>query len=176
MKQVLDSNRRTFLKGALSLLGLAGSVFLVGSQPTPVEASESKSTTLKFYGRQWHTYSPSRERGELPSRGDQQVVQGELLDGPEGTKVGMFYSNLTHLQSSGFTGGGVTAMEFHTFDLGDSTILGMGTTGRPMGEVNSYVIVGGTGSYAGIKGSYTAWQRPQESGGDGTAEFNLNLS
>ena len=41
---------------------------------------------------------------------------------------------------------------------------------------NVYAVVGGTGRYAGARGSYTARQHPQELEGDGTAEFALRLA
>jgi len=39
-----------------------------------------------------------------------------------------------------------------------------------------FAIVGGTGRYAGARGSYVASQHLRELGGDGTAHFVLNLS
>ena len=43
-------------------------------------------------------------------------------------------------------------------------------------DEGSYAIVGGTGRYAGASGTYTARQSLRELGGDGTAEFTLNLT
>ena len=40
---------------------------------------------------------------------------------------------------------------------------------------NVFAIVGGTGKYLGVTGSYVARQNPLETGGDGTAEFTLTL-
>jgi hypothetical protein len=68
---------------------------------------------------------------------------------------------------------GVGAFHLHTFDLAEGTILGIGANKLDEG---SYAIVGGTGRYAGASGTYTARQFLRELGGDGTAEFTLNLN
>ena len=68
---------------------------------------------------------------------------------------------------------GIGAFHLHTFDLAEGTILGIGANRL---EDGSYAIVGGTGRYAGASGTYTARQFLRELGGDGTAEFTLNLT
>lgn len=60
----------------------------------------------------------------------------------------------------------------HTFKLRDGTIVGTGTAGRLEGV---FAILGGTGRYAGARGTYVARQRHHEFGGDGAAEFVLTF-
>ena len=67
--------------------------------------------------------------------------------------------------------GGV--LQLQTFDLVDGTILGIGSAGI---HENPFAIVGGTGRYVGVSGTYVAKQSPTERGGDGTAVFTLTLS
>jgi hypothetical protein len=62
--------------------------------------------------------------------------------------------------------GGV--LQLQTLDLLDGTIVGIGAGGV---HENPFAIVGGTGRYAGLRGTYVARQSPREHGGDGTAEF-----
>ena len=62
----------------------------------------------------------------------------------------------------------------HTFTLGDGTIHGIGSAVR--GADGEFLILGGTGRYAGIQGSYLARQGTRELGGNGTAEFRLTLT
>ena len=64
-------------------------------------------------------------------------------------------------------------MELHTFRLRDGTILGMGST---IDGESVFTITGGTGRYAGSRGTYVAQQRLREQGGDGTAEFIIELT
>jgi len=61
----------------------------------------------------------------------------------------------------------------HRFDLGDGTLLGMGS--GPLDD-GVFAVIGGTGSCAGAVGSYTARQSPRGLGGDGTAEFVFDLT
>ena len=110
----------------------------------------------------------------MPAKGERLTGYGELLDRPGGTKVGEFFSTLFALDSPfGLTPMGATGLEYHSFNLSDGTILGLGT-GAGDGE-STFAIVGGTGRYAGARGTYIAHQRPRELGGNGTAEFRLTL-
>jgi hypothetical protein len=95
-----------------------------------------------------------------------------LLDRPGGVKIGEFFSALFALGSP-FGTPDATQLEYHTFNLHDGTIIGLGTAGA--GGESEYAIVGGTGRFAGARGTYVARQRARELGGDGTADFRLNL-
>ena len=57
----------------------------------------------------------------------------------------------------------------HTFRFSDGTLIGMGSHNG--GCV--YAIVGGTGRYHAVTGSYLASQRPSGLGGDGSADFSF---
>jgi hypothetical protein len=63
----------------------------------------------------------------------------------------------------------VSSLEIHTFTLRDGTIDGSAVRGAD----GQFLILGGTGRYAGIQGSYVARQATRELGGNGTAEFRL---
>ena len=110
----------------------------------------------------------------MPVKGERLTSYGELLDRPNGTKVGEFSSAVFALGSPfGVMPAGATSLEYHSFNLHDGTIIGLGT-GAAGGE-SVFAIVGGTGRYAGARGTYVAHQRPRELGGNGTAEFRLTL-
>jgi hypothetical protein len=66
------------------------------------------------------------------------------------------------------------SLQIHTFHLDDGTIHCLGTAAR--GAEGHFVVLGGTGRYAGVSGSYVAHLHPRELGGDGTAEFHLTLT
>jgi len=50
----------------------------------------------------------------------------------------------------------------------------MGT--NPSGGESVYAIVGGTGQFSGVTGSYVGTQSPLDTGGDGTAEFTFKFN
>ena len=133
---------------------------------------------LRLYGRNRHVQGEGpRARWARPERGQRQVVFGELLDGPvgaAGVKVGEFYATCTCVNAP-FGAGPLAAgfVEHHSLNLGDGTLTGMGTS---HGEESTFAIVGGTGRYAGARGSYVARQLPVELGGDGTAELVLTVT
>src|SRR5438552_2378808 len=81
---------------------------------------------------------------------------GTLTDGAGRKKVGEFYSaqfaTLAPFGANAFAAG---ALEMHTFNLADGTILGMGSHFDGNG---TYAIVGGTGRYHAARGSYVATQ------------------
>jgi len=109
--------------------------------------------------------------------GDQMVMYGELLKEPQRTKVGEFYSSCLHIRSPfGPSLLAASNVEVHTFNLADGSLLGMGTPRQALGGEEVLAVLGGTGRYAGARGSYTARQRPQELGGDGTAEFSFTVA
>ena len=131
--------------------------------PTAAPALRRKSGKLTLYGRDWRLHTPGVEPGKLPSAADAAVPMGRIVDRSQ-RPLGEFRAAAL----PGLAG----AFQLHTFDLADGTILGIG--GSKLDE-GSYAIVGGTGRYAGASGTYTARQFPRGLGGNGTAEFTLNL-
>ena len=170
---------RSAKRGALTrgLVALAGSLGLGLGGSSAIARANSVAPpgeTLTFFGRHWHLASAHRRPGELPAQGDRLAMFGELLGDRDGEKVGEFYAACFCVDSPfGPTPFAAANLEFHTFNLEDGSITGMGTASA--GE-NVYAIVGGTGRYLGARGSYVAVQRPHELGGDGTAEFQFTLA
>lgn len=169
------AKRRSILKsGALMLAGVMG-LGGVGAETVAEAATDDGggTTTLTLYGRQWQMYVPDRRAGSVPVKGDRVAMYGEFLDAVSGQKVGEFYANGVCLDApfgaSPFAAGNI---EMHTLNLDGGTIIGMGSASA--GE-NEYAIVGGTGRFLGVRGSYVARQSPWELGGDGTAEFVITL-
>jgi hypothetical protein len=170
-----ETTRTSSRRGLLGrgLLVAAGAVGLGGARSAATDRGRPGSTTtaLTLYGRQFHLHSPTRLAGEVPLKGDRHTAYAELLDRPGGRTVGRF--SAAHLSlDSPFAG--ASSLEIHTFDLTDGTIHGLGSA--PRGVDGTFVVLGGTGRYAGAAGSYVARQRARELGGDGTAEFELSLT
>lgn len=99
----------------------------------------------------------------------------ELIDGPGGAVVGEFVA--TSLGAGASLGGPPPAgacVEMQTFRVGDDTLLGIGTdTGR--GGERVHAVVGGTGRFAGARG--TCVERAVVGAGAvrGQVEFLLTL-
>jgi hypothetical protein len=140
-------------------------------QPSAAGAVQPSRTELTLYGRHLHLHAPARRAGELPRKGDRHTAYAELLDFPEGSAVGHFSSAHLSLDSP-FAA--ASSLEIHTFDLAGGTVHGLGSAVR--GADGHFVVLGGTGKYAGATGSYVARGLPRELGGNGTAEFHLTLA
>jgi len=164
-------NRRTLLKRGLVLAAGALGVTVAGKEAKA--ATRTGPNQLRLHGTNWRLSVPDRQPGDSLRLGDHGAVYGDLLDRPNGKPLGQFYGSRLAIQSA--PGGHARAdasVEVHTFVLPQGTLIGMGTA--VLGEA-IFAIVGGTGIYAGAKASYSATQRLREHGGNGTADFVLNL-
>ena len=164
-------SRRTMLKRGLVLAAGAFGVTAAGKEAKA--ATMTVPSRLQLFGTNWRLAVPDRQPGEIVRLGDHGAVYGDLLDRPKGKTLGQFYGSRLAIQSA--SGGHARAdasIEVHTFVLPHGTIIGMGTA--VFGEA-MFAVVGGTGIYAGARGSYSATQRLREHGGNGTADFVLNL-
>ena len=131
------------------------------SAQEPVTADGGRSLTLT--GRDFRTARIGAEAGKLPGEVHMPATRGDLL--LEDGATGRFASTTVPGSGGRFV--------LHSFDLGDGTLLGMGS-----GDVRegAFAVVGGTGRYAGAVGAYTARQSPRDLGGDGSATFVFDLT
>jgi len=171
------ASRRTILRsGVLAVGALAGVVGLAGIAEklrSGPQLSATGATTIALHGSDWHLTAPDLRRGDLPKRGDRVSVTGALSYAAEGESVGSFVASVVHVDAPGHGPYAGVQLETHNFLLPEGTLVGMGST-NPDGS-SVFAIVGGTGRFLGVTGSYTAQQNPFETGGDGTAEFTLTL-
>jgi hypothetical protein len=132
-------------------------------------------------GRDWHVdvFRAGTSRAAVPLttptpiRGDTIVMWGRLVD-RRGHRAGEFYSSAQCVYAP-LSKAPAASFEQHAFHLPDGIIFGMGTVpAHPKGPV-TYAVVGGTGDYAGVRGTYTAVLRPVEFGGNGKAQFVLHV-
>jgi len=154
--------RLALLTGGALGVGLAARGAGDGTAYAAAPAGRTKRLKLTLYGRDWRLRTAGAEPGRLPPAGAAAVPHGRLVD-RKGRELGRFRAAALP---------DLAAFHLHTFELADGTILGIGANRLDEG---SYAIVGGTGRYAGASGTYTARQSLREQGGDGTAEFTLNL-
>jgi len=164
--------------GMLAIGGLAGIVGMAGLAErvrSSSQVSADPGTTLTVYGTEWRLSAPGLRRGDVPQRGDLVSITGALRTGSSAEPVGDFLGSSLHLTGTAGHGPYSSAQqETQTFRLPGGTILGMGT--NPAGGESVYAIVGGTGRYSGVTGSYIGRQSPLDTGGDGTAEFTFTFN
>ena len=172
------TSRRGALGRGLALLagvvgvGAAGRVEAASAAPPATELKpQGRQTELKLHGRHFHLHAPSSRPGQVPAKGERLSAYGELLDRPNGRRVGHFTAAFFALESP-FAG--AASLELHSLHLEDGTIHGLGTAAR--GAEGHFAILGGTGRYAGARGSYVSHQLLRELGGNGTAVFHLTLA
>jgi hypothetical protein len=165
------SGRRTVLKRGIFAAAAAAAALAVrptDERPALASIPISGGKTIELFGRGWHA-----DTTDVPSKGDSYSVYGELLASPAGEKCGEFYAACVAIDSPfQVTGDGLGSLEIHTLVLAEGSIVAMGAGG---GVERSFAIVGGTGKYAGARGSYTASQDTYGLGGRGTAAFKLRL-
>ncbi len=167
-----QSRRGLLGRGLVLLAGVVGIGAGAGATKLATPDADETSGRVQLYGRNWLLQTPARKPGERLVPGEQGTVHGELVDA-RGKTVGQFYGSRVAIQSG--LAGPVEAdgsMELHTFRLEGGTILGIGS--MIAGE-SIFSVAGGTGRYAGSRGTYVAQQRLRELGGDGTAEFTIDL-
>jgi hypothetical protein len=160
--------------GLLSAAGLLG---LKAVGPLSATAgAQPVAATLTLYGRNWCSYGQTKPAGQLPARGDRLVASGDLHAAPGGDKVGEFHAVVFHLGAPGQVGpAGAGSLELHTFLLPDGSIIGAGTATPDSDRHDAFAVIGGTGRYAGARGTYVVRQGYRELGGDGTAEVTMQF-
>lgn len=164
----METQKRTSGAPALSRRRLVQAL-VVGAGAAGVAATGRASAqqpaagTLTLTGREFRTTRLGAQAGTLPTSANVPATSGELL--LDGGDVGRFASTTVPGSGGSFV--------LHSFDLGDGTLLGMGS--GPLVE-GAFAVVGGTGRYAGASGAYTARQAPRDLGGDGSASFTFSLT
>jgi hypothetical protein len=158
--------------GAIGLgAGAAGTKLATDREERPAGGTQLQPQQLRLTGRNWLLQTPERKPGERLVAGERGTVYGELLD-ERGVPAGSFYGSRMAVQSELGASGADGSLELHAFKLAGGTLLGIGA--MIAGE-SVFTITGGTGRYAGAQGSYVADQRLRELGGNGTAEFTIDL-
>ena len=157
------TGRRTLLQRGFALL--AGGVAVATSGRT-VRAEEPapKATAPRQDGQMLTLYARRRPvagvRSGAHAHGPdaRTLATGELLDGPAGTAVGSFYTNCFCMGTPlGPHKRAASNLEFQVLELSDGTLFGIGG-GADASGTKAHAIVGGTGRYAGARGSYV--ERP----------------
>jgi hypothetical protein len=163
--------RRTLLQRGLVLLT---AVFGMGAAARAAEsaaAPEKEAGPITLYGRR--SLAPSR----LPGRGGARLVRsGEILDRPDGKRIGQFFASGFCMETP--LGPEVAApsnLEFQTFHLPDGTLFGIGGGAAGRGE-RTLAILGGTGRFTAVRGSYVEREVGPAVPGREAVEFVLTIN
>jgi hypothetical protein len=167
-----ESKRRTLLQrglvAAAAALGLGSGRppgrALAAGEGTP---SPEAGRTLRLYGRGW--------AAATDGKGGRSLRRLELLDGPEGAPVGEFFASGFLLETAfGPQPAAASNFELHTFRLGEDTLFGIGAP-APRGRERAHALLGGTGRFAGTRGSYVEREVGGDAPGRGHVEFVVTL-
>ena len=157
------ASRRSFVtRAGLALAAALG----VGAAGVALKPDGDDDDRLTLRARNYSAQIPGKRFGERPTAGEALHVYGELLDAanrPLGELRGSSMPMAVPWQAH---------VETHVLSLAEGTIMGMATI---LDNESVFAIVGGTGKYAGARGTYTTKQRPRGLGGDGTADIVIDL-
>lgn len=142
--------------GMLAATGFAGSgvvaKFLPGGEESPaVREQPADAVAIKtLFLDRYNAFSSGADRRS----GDQSLIRGTLRD-DAGDIAGELFASSVTMPGPTAEGQPKTArMEFQNLHLADGTIAAMGTVFARADLPNVYTIFGGTGRYAGIRGTY----------------------
>jgi hypothetical protein len=176
--------RRGALKSGVAFLAGAVGLEVVSRARGDAAASPSAAppppattaTTLVLQARGLRALPMGGRPGAPVERGERLTLHADLLDGagggPAGTLTGVSHCTASPLSSDQSP---VGAVEMHTLALHDGTIFAMGTSPAVAAGTAAFAVVGGTGRYAGARGSYLAEQQTDAAGGHGCARYTLTL-
>ena len=183
MNEVLQpTTRRTMLQRGLvfvaGVLGVQLPTPDARGEPAPPApsppAAPSGGKTLTFYARRLLVHCPTQKPGDLTTRSGRLHSHGDLLDRPDGAKVGEFSATCLGPESPFGCAGTNHAVELQTLKVTNGTLFGICGAGPVAGGERAHAILGGTGRFAGAKGSYVIRQSPTGRGGD-SVEFQITL-
>jgi hypothetical protein len=166
------TGRRTLLQRGLALaagaLGLRAAEAHSEGGPAAAVPPPTAAASFTVYGRR---------RPGAPSAGGHVVRSGELFETPEGPVAGTFHSNRLCLETPfGTHVRAASNIEFQTFTLKDGTLFGIGGAPAAAGGESVHAIVGGTGRFAGARGSYVERASAAANARPGTVEFAVTLT
>jgi len=171
-----EPTRRTALRRGLlflgGLVGIGAASRVAASSGAAADAAgrdtpSAGGGTLVLRAQHLQVHVGGRRATRMPDSGEPAAAHGDLVD-ENGRRMGELHVAVMPVHGPGLASAATGAMEWHTFLLEDGTILGSGTAGT---EGGAFAIVGGTGRFAGARGTYTL----RRGVGTDEAEFLLRL-
>lgn len=170
---VPPTRRRGFLRGTLVFLGSALGLKAAGVEPAPKAVVDSEKH-LRFYARtrSLNTHLP----GDAAAAADRRGRRGALLTQPHGEQVGEYYATcLSHPGAFGVHLAESPGVDLQTFRLPQGTLFGAGANERNDAGGTVHAVLGGTGRYAGARGTFSLTPLRLETGGKEWVEIEINL-
>ena len=183
MNEVTQStSRRTvlqrcllFVAGAMGLPSVANAVpSRPDVSPPGPKPAERASQTVRFYARALQTHCPGRKPGELPTSSGRMHSRADLLDKPGGAKVGEFCATCLGPDSHFGIACADQSVELQTLNSKEGTLFGIGSAESSAAGAREHAILGGTGRFAGARGSYVIRQA-SATAGRASVEFVITL-
>jgi hypothetical protein len=155
------TTRRTVLTRGLAVAAGALGASVIGTGVAMGAIPAAEPATLTLFVRDVRFRASAAKSGALHEARTPASPHGTLVDAT-GQAVGSF--------AAGVLAGSGGGLAVQRFTLTNGTLLGMGSGGLQGAE---YAIVGGTGRYAGARGSYTTELISGARGRDAAFEINL---
>jgi hypothetical protein len=175
------TSRRTLLqRGLVVLAGALGMRVTEGDargEPAPLAPTvrPGGGRTLRLYGRQLRVQSHGQRPGQLPLWSGQCHGRCELLDQPGGRRIGEFSATGFCPDSAAFSRGQAAGqVELQTLQVEGDHLFGIGPGGIGAAGETAHAVLGGTGRFAGARGTYTIRGRGR-SKAESQIEFVINL-
>jgi len=154
------TGRRTLLQRGLALLAggvavAAGARTIHAEQPVALklDSDAGRMATLTLYARKRPIAGlPGAARGGHTADA-RTLASGELLASPDGGVIGSLHTNCFCMGTPiGTHNREASNLEFQVLELKDGTLFGL-CGGAAASGVKAHAIVGGTGAYAGARGT-----------------------
>jgi hypothetical protein len=156
------TSRRGLLTGLGLVAGAAGLTGFGGHQIREVTSLSGAPSPLRHvYGADWRIVRPGVAPGTMPPIGTPSLPHGRLVDA-DGADIGRFEASVMPTSGNG--------INLHQLVFSDGTITAVGPATF---DDATFAVIGGTGRYAGVSGTYDLHQEPAPSGG--TALFTLDI-
>ncbi len=151
--------RRTFLQQMALVIGGA---FGINSARAETPIKNPSIMRFKLRCRRKTTHRPEA----TPANSGRLLCQGDLLDPRNERAVGEFYANCfgTETAFGILNPSAGSNIEFHTIKLDGGTLFGIGS-GAGRSGTSENAILGGTGEFAGARGTYQI-NEPRKTGPD----------
>jgi hypothetical protein len=140
----VTASRRSVLKRGLAALGGVVGLGVAGGAAARVGV---EGASLVLFAPVFEGPQPA------PAKGDVRAERLTLLDRPGGARLGELHVTSVALHGPGPAATDADALIWHSFRLAGGTIMGNGSAGEEGGEL---AVLGGTGRFAGARGTYEA--------------------